>query len=803
MRLRYVFPLFCLTLTVGLSAVGAPPTAASSNPFRGLFDEWENRRTPQEEYLLRHRQLAEDVAKACPGSSPADIRKFMSLFETRNAIDGFSGNAASAPCADPWAEAVRALRLVASDGKYKEGLAALHALAEKLPPGDILRTHLLFLELALKEPWTPEFESAERKLVADIEVAVLSGNHHGSSVYLFYYNILAQAKHCGSRYWSELEQRLKPVADRIDPWFLAMVRGRAAVFWAWEGRGGDWAYKVTPEGWKEFHGNLDEARKQLYRAAELFPERVSPYIRLITVEMGSGDRAAMIDAFRKLVRYDAANEAGWDAVMWGLQPRWGGSQELMKMLAVAALECPRRDVGVAESGYRALSDIARYYPSYRWQNVYLDPAVRDPSDRLFAEYAKKLKRRDYLGFEFLRRMALLQYDEAAASYREFMKYPIPRQLRIWHFGLSFDSRLLTPYYDDPFMRLKVFTGSHAARLRAAERLYLQGGDDETALRELAGVIRDGGLPPEERSFLIELYGKWRLDREPQMFRDENDNPVGVAIVARRLGRADVVEEIRNFGYRHKERFPGETAYNIALESDDAKAMTRCAAEGGIIDALDPEYGYAPIHVAAMYGRRRIVEALLDLGVPVEACDRDGHTALQIAATKKQARVISVLFARGADPNAQDGDGDFCLIYLPQVRAPERIYRMFVEHPKIKVNLRNHAGESAMHYMAAFGTPPSIWKVLIAAGADVDLRDNQGRTPLDVAEEKGNRETAEFLRSIGAKRGAELAPVAPPPPQRQAAPPPSQFKEPPKYWYWGGGALVVLLILVLVIKRRNG
>ena len=783
-----------------LLAVSAPARQLpGADPFRGLYKNWKGRMTPQQEQRRRHRQLVEDVVKACPRSSAADIRKFMSLFESESAISGFFGGASAKPCTEPWAEAVRSVRLVAS-GKFRDGITAMRALAERLPPGDILRTHLFMMELAAQKAGTPAHREIERKLIADIEAAVLSGKYRGSSIYLFYYNTLAQSDDCGSRYWGEFAQRLNPVADRVDPWFLAMIRGRAAVFWAWESRGGGYADSVTREGWKGFHGNLDEARKHLYRAAKLFPERVSPYIRLITVEMGCGNQAAMIAAFRKLVWYDAANEAGWRAVLWGLQPRWGGSHELMKKLAVEALECPRRDAGVAEAGYQALSEIAWYYSSYRWQNVYLDPEVRRAADRLFAEYAKKLRHREYLWYDFCRKMALLEYDAAAEALREYgVSRAAKERRRQW--GMDFNSKIGTPGYDDLLMRLKVFTGEHSARLRAAERLYLSGKDGREAFRELEAVIREGGLPPEERNFLVELYGRWKLDRAPEVFCGENGQYLSAAIVAERIGRPEVAEELRRLGCRTEEKFPGETIYNIALESDDAGAVRRCHAAGAKLDGLDPEYGYAPIHVAAMYGRPRIVEALLELGVPVESRDREGHTVLQIAATKKQARVISVLFARGADPNAQDGDGDFCLIYLPQVRAPESIYRMFLKHPKTDVKLRNHSGEGVLHYLAAFDVDPAIFKLLIDAGADRNLRDNRGRTPLDVAEEKGNRVAAEFLRSVGAERGAAQTSTDTAPPRRNAAPP-APSPAPPKYWYWGGGALILLLVLSLVLKRRN-
>ena len=199
-----------------------------------------------------------------------------------------------------------------------------------------------------------------------------------------------------------------------------------------------------------------------------------------------------------------------------------------------------------------------------------------------------------------------------------------------------------------------------------------------------------------------------------------------------------------------------------------------------------------------------VEVLLELGIPIETRCRDGHSPLHLAASFKHFDAVRLLIDYGADPNAQDNEGDFCLLYLPQVRAPLMFYREFLAHPGIKVNLRNHAGESAMHYMASFNTDPKIWKAFVDAGADCNLRDNRGRTPLDVAEAKDSAAAAEFLRSIGAKHGAELPPIAAPP-RRRAEPVKTEIPE--EYWYMGGvAALMVLMLLLAVIsfcRRRRG
>ncbi|MBP5530418.1 MAG: ankyrin repeat domain-containing protein, partial [Lentisphaeria bacterium] len=114
---------------------------------------------------------------------------------------------------------------------------------------------------------------------------------------------------------------------------------------------------------------------------------------------------------------------------------------------------------------------------------------------------------------------------------------------------------------------------------------------------------------------------------------------------------------------------------------------------------------------------------------------------------------------------------------------------FLEHPKINVNLQNHAGETALHYMAKFGSAAEVMKLMIDAGADCNIRDCGGRTPLDAAESNGKQEAAEFLRGVGGKRGSELEPPKPPVQSKKLS------ELPLEYWFAAGVGLVILLLIV--------
>jgi len=772
------------------------------NPFKGLFKEWKDRPNPNDESrLLLDRYIAE-LVKMYPESSPEDIRKFIIWF-CIGGIKDYASGMKNAPCADPWTEAVRVTQLYESS-RNSDAAKANEELVARLPSGDLLRMELLFLAYNAAKPDSDEKKRLNREFIDELEAVVLGGKYRNASFYQRLYNLLSNSDSCGSRYWIELEERLRPHAAKIDPWFWEMVQGRAGIAAAWEGRGSSWGSTVTKEGWNVFGDNLDKARRHFNRAIELFPERYNAHIRLITVEMGSGSVEAVIEVFKKIAWYNASNESAWNAVLWALRPRWCGSLELIRMLAVEAMECPRRDVGVAELGYQALGVIASE-SNMRWQNPYRDPEIRKLADRLFAEYEKRMTtpeaRHLFLWRRFCREMVLGEYDAAAKTFREYGGAECAAREKRWQWGKSFSSKIGTPMYDDPVMRLKVFTGRHAATLREAENLFLSGGDDRAALKKLVSVIRGGDLPPDEKAFLIDLYGRWRLDCTPRYFFLGGGNYMSAHLVALRHDRSEVAAEMEKLGYLPKEKNPGEIVLSIAAEGDNTGEILRRHAAGENIDVIRKEDGFSSLHLAARYGNAEMVETLLKCGAKIDRRNNNGHTPLHLAATFKEGPAIRMLLKYGADPNEQDNEGDFCLLYLPQVHALSDMYQIFLDHPKIDVNLRNHAGETALHYMAKSGTPTKIFKMMIDAGADCNVRDGNGRTPLDVAVSNNKTEAAEFLRSVGGKRGSEL------PQPKSAAPTPSGSwwsNVPFEYWYAAGIGLILVLVIVLwfISKRRN-
>ena len=138
----------------------------------------------------------------------------------------------------------------------------------------------------------------------------------------------------------------------------------------------------------------------------------------------------------------------------------------------------------------------------------------------------------------------------------------------------------------------------------------------------------------------------------------------------------------------------------------------------------------PIHDAAKAGDSAGVQAELDKGVDPNAKGGDsGVPPLHWAAMWGHTEVIEVLIASGAYVDRTDNGGNIALHYAA----------LGAGFPKTKR-----------------GDQKGVSELLIANGANVNVRRIDGKTPLDRANDSGGDELADLLREHGGKTAEELA-----------------------------------------------
>ena len=188
---------------------------------------------------------------------------------------------------------------------------------------------------------------------------------------------------------------------------------------------------------------------------------------------------------------------------------------------------------------------------------------------------------------------------------------------------------------------------------------------------------------------------------------------------------------------------GQTPLHIAAATMNHKVIQLLIAFGADPRKTDNE-GRTFLHVAAARGDFEGVacETITDICKQyrdiVNAVDKQGQTPLHIAAATMNHKFMKLLIALEADPSKTDNEGR-TFLHVAATRgdfedvARETITDIYRQCRGI-INAVNKRGHTPLHIAAATRNH-KVFEWLIAIGADPNIKDNEGRKPLEVALEK--------------------------------------------------------------------
>ena len=259
---------------------------------------------------------------------------------------------------------------------------------------------------------------------------------------------------------------------------------------------------------------------------------------------------------------------------------------------------------------------------------------------------------------------------------------------------------------------------------------------------------------------LEYFALDLLERGADPFAPSpaGDPPLALAV---RLGWSRLVDRLLAIGVSLDGRDShGMSALHLAAALGREAMLKQLVAQGAAPDLLAPD-GQTPLGVALSSGRRDLadwldwrgwplpkrplrpqdvpaaaivgdadaVRRLLDLGLPVDAADSQGCSALLRAAGGGHRAVVDLLLVRGADPQLAANSGATPLSAAVSMRHAEVVDRLIAAGVSLEQRL---PGDLTVLMVACALGLPDMAARLLSAGADVRATDAQGRTALHCA-----------------------------------------------------------------------
>ena len=189
----------------------------------------------------------------------------------------------------------------------------------------------------------------------------------------------------------------------------------------------------------------------------------------------------------------------------------------------------------------------------------------------------------------------------------------------------------------------------------------------------------------------------------------------------------------------------------AVQLGDLDQIKRHIFWGSDLNQTGPD-GDLPLHVAARSGKVGIARELADHGADLEARNAAGLTAMDLALAEGKTQVAEQLLESGATLDPQQA-----LVRLIDTGVSDRDSIDLLVRRGADLDLADPDGRTPMQ-IAVAGDHLEAAKRLLQRGADVNRADQVGNTPLDLAQGLDPRtddraEIITLLRQYGARAGS--------------------------------------------------
>ncbi len=192
--------------------------------------------------------------------------------------------------------------------------------------------------------------------------------------------------------------------------------------------------------------------------------------------------------------------------------------------------------------------------------------------------------------------------------------------------------------------------------------------------------------------------------------------------------------------------------HAAAQRGDVAMIATLAAAKADVDARDPR-GRTPLHVAAFARQRDAIRALAACGAGLDLLEDDRYDAVTIAAVADDEETLRVLLALGASARQVTSRYDGTALIAAAHLGHDGVVRQLIA-AGAPLDLVNNLHWTAVIESIVLGDGGlrhrKTLRALIDAGANLQLADRQGNTPLQLAQARNHREMVQMLEHAGAQ-----------------------------------------------------
>ncbi len=195
--------------------------------------------------------------------------------------------------------------------------------------------------------------------------------------------------------------------------------------------------------------------------------------------------------------------------------------------------------------------------------------------------------------------------------------------------------------------------------------------------------------------------------------------------------------------------------HAAAHRGDMAQLTKLIAGGANLNARDG-HGRTPLHVATFARQRDAIRTLAKAGADLSALENGRYDAVTIAAVADDEATLQLLFALGASAklvtSRYDGTALIAAAHLGHVGVVKQL--IAAGAPLDHVNNLHWTAVIESIELGDGGTRhQETLRALIDAGANLNLSDRQGNTPVMLARRRGYTEMVQMLERAQRRNGS--------------------------------------------------